>query len=472
MRLSHAPPQAPVLARPTPARSLRGPLWQRWVQRVLLALWTGIVPALLAALVFRYLVPAAAPGPAGIFAQLAHRFWLPFAIGLFFVFSAMARYWRFRLPGGRYSSQLPAQLVAGENDPERLAEWASAASLYEVLVSPRMLRRIRRKSDDSARIELERQVGDLRAGLVAGDFAQARCAANAAESLVGGELAARRRQEVLGAVGGAVVAALAAVGVRTVVEPYRVLSGSMLPTLEPDDLLLSNRIAYKPLWGAHLASAAKRVPARGDLVLFRSDAVAMHRIGGPELLVKRVIGIPGDQISMRGDVPVINGWMVPFCSAGKYLYIGADGEPVRGTVRVEFLEDRTYLTVQSLWTAFDGTYTVKPGEVFVLGDSRSSSVDSRAWNEGQGGGVPLDAIAGRAQWFLVGRKPNGDADLGNLMRPMAAFRRRSPVGGVDAQQLEAGIAKCIQNRPAATRPPEPARNALGDRAQGDVGKGT
>jgi signal peptidase I len=470
MTSSYGDPQKQVLAPQgtTPAGSLRGGPWQRGTQSALQALWVGIIPTLLAALVFRLLVPPIATGPAGIVAQFFHRFWLPFGVGLFFLFSGMARYWRFRVPGGRYASRLPAHLVAGEKDPDRLAEWASAAALYELFVLSKMRQRLRRTPDEGSRTALGRQLDELRAGLETGDYGRANGAARAIEALAARGLASRRRSEALGVIAAVVVAVAAALGVRAMVEPYRVLSGSMLPTLEQDDLLVSNRLAYRSLLPTGRGAAARRLPRRGDLILFRSGAVAMRQAGGPDLLVKRVIGLPGDQIGMRGDVPVLNGWMVPFCSAGQYLYIAPDGEVVRGTVRVEFLEDRVYLTLQSLWTAFEGPYTVQPGEVFVLGDSRSNSVDSRAWNEGHGGGVPLDAISGRAQWLLWGQQRSGDADNAWL-RPLDAVGRRAPVGGPEAQKLKDGIANCLRTPPAVTRPPEPPSDPLGahtDRRRG------
>ena len=74
-----------------PRASLRGGPWQRGAQTALQALWVGILPTLLAALVLRRFVPPIAAGPAGVLANAANQYWLPFAIGLFFVFSLMAR---------------------------------------------------------------------------------------------------------------------------------------------------------------------------------------------------------------------------------------------------------------------------------------------------------------------------------------------------------------------------------------------
>jgi signal peptidase I len=267
-------------------------------------------------------------------------------------------------------------------------------------------------------------------------------------------LPSRRRAEILGVVLAVTVAAGAALVVRAYVRPYRVLSPSMLPTLEQDDLIAGRMRPH--------TSVNSSTPSRGDVVVFHGSAVS-SKLGGarvPEILVKRVVGLPGDLIEMRGDVPVINGWTVPTCDAGEYLYVMPDvtGQALRGRLRIEFLDDRAYLTVHAVGRPFVGAYRVKPGEVFVLGDNRGNSMDSRAYSYGHGGGVPLDAIEARVQWFLVGTQRTGDADFGRLLRPIDGLRAPLPLDGVQGLQRppsEEGITRCLRNRPADTRAPLP-----------------
>lgn len=276
--------------------------------------------------------------------------------------------------------------------------------------------------------------------------------------------AGRRWRETL--ITGAAVATAAAAALwfrGKFVESYRVLSGSMLPTLEPED-----RIA-----GRKLATAGKsaRMPHRGDVVVFRSNAVpglssarATNVASLPDVLVKRVVGLPGDRITMNHGVPVINGWTVPTCRAGEYLYVLPDGEggALRGQVFVEFLEDRAYLTVHVLGTpSFEGPYEVQPNEVFVLGDNRGNSVDSRGYNQGRGGGVPRDALDARVTWFLVGTHRSGDTDLTRLFKRVDGLERQLRVEGVNARELETAIEQCFAQRPGETRPPEAAQAARG-----------
>jgi signal peptidase I len=267
----------------------------------------------------------------------------------------------------------------------------------------------------------------------------------------------RPRREALGILAFIGAAAGAAIAVRAYARPYEVLSASMLPTLEPDDLI-AGRVSH--------GSADSRTPRRGDIVVFQDSAVPLKLRSGPvpDILVKRVLGLPGDVMEMHGDVPVINGWTVPTCDAGEYMYVTPDVGSValRGRLRVEFVEDRTYLTIHALGRPFVGAYRVKPGEVFVLGDNRGNSMDSRAYATGHGAGVPVDAIEARVQWFLVGTRRAGGADLGRWLRPIDSLGAPRSLAGVQhdltdasAPSLEDGIARCLKNRPLDTHPPPP-----------------
>jgi hypothetical protein len=102
-------------------------------------------------------------------------------------------------------------------------------------------------------------------------------------------------------------------------------------------------------------------------------------------------------------------------------------------------------------TAFTGPYDVQPGEVFVVGDDRGVSVDSRAWRDGRGAGVPVAALEARAQWFLAGTRRDAGPDFSRMLQalPTASVH----VEGLDTRDLDAGIARCLRDRPKVTRPP-------------------
>lgn len=246
------------------------------------------------------------------------------------------------------------------------------------------------------------------------------------------------------------IAVVAALGLRgSLFQSYRVLSGSMLPTLNPGELVLSKQYAYglrKP-WGTPKSAS---MPARGDVVVFHHPPI---RPDVPEELVKRVIGLPGDTISMNGGYAYINGWRVPTCEVSPYVYISGEGM-LEAHLRMEFLEDRVYLTAHGPWRPDEGSqpYLVQPGEVFVLGDNRNNSSDSRAWNEGRGGGLRFEEIGGRVERALVGMHRDGSWDLSRFGERLGLSVSTE---GIDDRDIRSGIEHCLSQKPKNTRPPKP-----------------
>lgn len=161
----------------------------------------------------------------------------------------------------------------------------------------------------------------------------------------------RRGRAVIGWLIWLVPAMLIGTALKTYVgEPYKVPSGSMLPTIEPGDWIVANKMADD--LGDY---------SYGDLVVFLPPPAVEDDV---DALVKRIIGLPGDEIAFIGGVVVRN------------------GEPV----------DEPYLAPDTI-TRPKGTapVTVPDGAFFVLGDNRSSSVDSRIY-----GPVAGENIIGRA----------------------------------------------------------------------------
>ncbi len=231
----------------------------------------------------------------------------------------------------------------------------------------------------------------------------------------------------------------------------RVVGPSMLPTLEIGDRVLVNRVAYGftfPFTEAKAGSVSV-APRRGDLVVF--TATIPGTVDGPQRLVKRVLGVPGDTIDGEEGFLRINGWRVPSCDAGPYAVMSGR-LTVRGRLSMEFLGDQTYLTISKVDDRFPA-YTVKRSEVFVAGDDRGISSDSRLWADTAGSGVPISALEGRVTRVLVGASPDGRFDLSRLLAPPLGLEVRQP--NLDMKVTRERIDVCLKGRPAVTSPPAP-----------------
>jgi signal peptidase I len=195
-------------------------------------------------------------------------------------------------------------------------------------------------------------------------------------------------------------------------EAFNISSGSMMPTLLAGDEVLVSKFAYglgHVLGRADLA----RLPARGDVVVFAPTP-------NPETdYIKRVIGLPGDRVQVTGGRLHLNGEPVPAERVGDFLD-APDGRRQRLPQLVETLpgEAPHPFLKQKEHAALDDTpiWTVPPGHVFVMGDNRDVSEDSRSMNAV--GFVPLVSIVGRAEirlyslsdgvpWWAIWRWPEG-----------------------------------------------------------------
>ena len=169
------------------------------------------------------------------------------------------------------------------------------------------------------------------------------------------------------------------------VEPFQIPSGSMKPTLQIGDFILVSKSAY----GVRLPILHQRIiplgdPQRGDVLVFRFPHDPALRY------IKRVIGIPGDQITLQNDILYLNGEQLPR-SAMEHSAV----ETLQ--VLVETLGDKSYTIAQELQSPtreYQARWEVPQGHYFVMGDNRDNSNDSRFW-----GFVPQSHIVGRA--FLV-----------------------------------------------------------------------
>jgi signal peptidase I len=234
-----------------------------------------------------------------------------------------------------------------------------------------------------------------------------------------------------------------------VIEAFKIPSSSMVPTLRVGDHIFVDKLRYGPLMPFGKGRLYSRMPpARGDVVVF----------GFPERpeedFIKRVIGHPGDTIEVFDGHPRINGWEVPHCRAGSFSYSDSDEVWSRheGELFVEFLGENAYLSLldRAALGAMDhqGPFKVKPGEFFAMGDNRNNSHDSRLWFGGKGGGVPFDLLKGHALfvWFSASSKGFDASRIGTVVTGHPRVEQASV-------ELQAGIEKCLAERPSVTLPP-------------------
>ncbi len=178
------------------------------------------------------------------------------------------------------------------------------------------------------------------------------------------------------------------------VEPFRIPSGSMLPSLLVGDFILVSKFAYGlrlPVANAKLIDLGN--PARGDVVVFRFPE-------DPSInYIKRVVGLPGDSVRYENKRVYINGQLVPEDGVRPYAE-GRNGDCAfmaeRITERLDAVAHDILITGRSDPRTF--TFDVPEGHYFVMGDNRDCSNDSRYW-----GYVPDRNLVGKAflVWFSV-----------------------------------------------------------------------
>jgi len=206
------------------------------------------------------------------------------------------------------------------------------------------------------------------------------------------------------------------------VEPFRIPSGSMMPTLLVGDFILVNKFTYGLRWPVLNRKFAEfGAPKRGDVVVFRFPQEPSTDY------IKRVVGIPGDELQYRAKTLYVNGEPVAQTPAGAYLGVGAGADMTDTDLRLEDLtghEHRILVDPRApdyRCPPFSALATgewleVPKGSYFVMGDNRDNSNDSRCW-----GFVPEKNLVGKAVmiWMSWDTELNGfPVDwrrLGNLI---------------------------------------------------------
>lgn len=173
----------------------------------------------------------------------------------------------------------------------------------------------------------------------------------------------------------------------SVVEAYKIPSGSMKPTLMIGDQILVSKLAY----GFRLPMMTEtlyqyRMPQRGDVVVFtRPDEPETIEDESAINIIKRVVGLPGDKIEVKGTEVYINNQLFP--------------------------EDYARWEENGMVNPGQDTWIVPPGDVFLMGDNRDHSKDSRFWSYNF---LPINRIKGKA--FLIYWSWDSLSRIGEIIR--------------------------------------------------------
>jgi signal peptidase I len=209
------------------------------------------------------------------------------------------------------------------------------------------------------------------------------------------------------------VALFFAVFVRTVLfEPFSIPSGSMIPTLQVGDYLWVAKYSYgyshfslpfsPDLFHGRILG---QTPHRGDVAVFRftkNDSIDY---------IKRIVGLPGDRVQVRGGQLYLNGVLVPRVPEGDYVAVDEHRTQMEGERFLESLpgsggrgmvkHDILKLTDEGMQNDTP-EYVVPQGYFFAMGDNRDDSADSRFMGDDPEdlGFVPMENLVGQAKWIF------------------------------------------------------------------------
>ena len=175
-----------------------------------------------------------------------------------------------------------------------------------------------------------------------------------------------------------------------IIEPFRIPSGSMIPTLLIGDFIVVNKFTY----GIRLPVVKTKIlannsPGRGDVVVFRFP------LDQSIPFIKRVIGLPGDEILYKDKKLFINGRAVGYSEREPFLGKKSSRQYTGAEKMIETHSESSHMIlIRPDSVSSEGSFKVPEGQYFVLGDNRDNSRDSRFW-----GFVPEENLVGKA--FMI-----------------------------------------------------------------------
>lgn len=218
-----------------------------------------------------------------------------------------------------------------------------------------------------------------------------------------------------------------------VFEPFRIPSGSMIPTLLIGDFVVVNKSSYGiwvpytglevPLMDYYVAVIPRFEaldlgdPERGDIIVFR------YPVDERTTFIKRVVAIPGDTISVKRNQVILNGEPQPIDFVSRYE-AQAPAPSCRLSTQKLYKETLGAVAHEALMSPGIGQLsdhdevTVPEDMVFVMGDNRDNSEDSRAW-----GFVRFDQIKGKAHFVWWSWNGCAEGAMGGTIRSDRMFHR-------------------------------------------------
>jgi signal peptidase I len=273
----------------------------------------------------------------------------------------------------------------------------------------RILKRKRATIPEAVTMDVEAAIADVEGALQGGQGDEVRRTLGRLDEKMDEHLSFARKSTVREYAESIGVAVAIAFFLRTfVIEAFQIPSGSMIPSLEIGDHIFVSKFAY----GIGVPFTNKKIvsfgtPKRGDIIVFKFPQKQDIDY------IKRVIGLPGETVELRKNEIFINGRPMhrEFSNQPCHDDEGPriDGRPSPADeceLWKEDLDGKVHPTIHRPGLPTDVRPTVVPeGHVFVMGDNRDNSNDSRAW-----GTVPLELVKGRALIVWWSRGPIGGDD--------------------------------------------------------------
>jgi signal peptidase I len=289
---------------------------------------------------------------------------------------------------------------------------AESEARHLIAEARRILKRKRAKIPDAVAVDVEASVGDVEGALRGRDGEELRRAIGRLDEKLDEHLSFARKSTVREYAESIGVAVAIAIFLRTfVVEAFQIPSGSMIPSLEVGDHIFVSKFAYgisNPLGSRPFVRFGQ--PKRGDIIVFKFPQ-------NQDLdYIKRVVALPGETIEIKHNEIFVNGRPMP-----RELTNGQCHEELDCELWSENLDGKIHPAQHRIGQRTEMEKKVVPdGNVFVMGDNRDNSNDSRSW-----GTVPLELVKGRALIVWWSRGPfDGDGVWQNVGAWFGAIRWR------------------------------------------------